>query len=70
MQESDNKHEQACRFNTKDLWLGYKKARNEEVTCIREAKEQYYSDLVRETMYNCKSFYYLATVRMEHNLLL
>ncbi len=55
MQERDDKHEQALRFNTKHLWLGYKKARNELVTHIREAKEQYYSDLVKENMHNSKS---------------
>ncbi len=57
MQERDDKHEQARRFNTKDLWLGYKKARNELVTRIREAKEQYYSDLVKENMHNSKSLW-------------
>ncbi len=45
MQKCDDKHELACRFNAKDLRLGYKNARNEVVTCIRVAKEQYYSDL-------------------------
>ncbi len=54
MQERDDKHEQTSIFNTEDLWLGYKKNQNGVVICIREAKEQYYSDLVKENMHNSK----------------
>ncbi len=57
MQECDDKHEQARRFNAKDLWLGYKKTRNEVATRIREAKEQYCIDLVKENMHNSKSLW-------------
>ncbi len=57
MQECDDKHEQDCRFNTKNLWVGYKKARYDIVTRIKEAKEHYYPDLVKENMHNSKSLW-------------
>ncbi len=55
MQNRDSVHIQAQRYNTSELWLAYRNARNNVVTQIRLAKEEYYLDIIKENMHNSKS---------------
>ncbi len=55
MQNRDSVHEQAQRYNTSELWPAYRNARNNVVTQIRIAKEDYYSDIIKENMHNSNS---------------
>ncbi len=47
-------HEQAERYNTGEHWLAYINARNNVVSQNRLAKEEYYSDIIKENMHNSK----------------
>ncbi len=54
MQNRDSIHEQAQKYNTSELWLAYRNARN---NVVRLAKEEYYSDIIKENMHNSKSLW-------------
>ncbi len=57
MQNRDSVHEQAPRYNTSELWLAYRNSKNNVVTQIRLAKEEYYWDIIKENMHNSKSLW-------------
>ena len=57
MQHRDETHEQARRFNTSELWTAYRDARNNVGNIVRQAKAEYYKEIVEQNVFDSKALW-------------
>ena len=57
MQVRDEIHQQALRFKTESLWLKYRDSRNKLVSLIRQAKTDYYKNIIEQNVSDSKTLW-------------
>ena len=57
MQVRDEIHQQALRFKTESLWLKYRDSRNNLVSLIRQAKTDYYKNIIEQNVSDSKTLW-------------
>ena len=57
MQQRDEIHEQARRFNTPDLWISYRNAHNNVGSVVKQAKTEYYKEIIEQNVFDSKALW-------------